>query len=102
MGRALNEAVGQVAGTSAKAPASRHMAAGVSTESLAPDPRLEPAALCPPPTQVMNTFLPSAVKFHYQFNLREMSNVVGGLCRMTKDVYREPVKVGGGRDGLAF
>lgn len=25
---------------------------------------------------VMNNFLPSAVKFHYQFNLREMSNVV--------------------------
>lgn len=41
----------------------------------------------------MHNFLPSAVKFHYQFNLREMSNVVGGLCRMTKDVYKEPVKV---------
>ncbi|KAI8473051.1 MAG: flagellar outer dynein arm heavy chain beta [Monoraphidium minutum] len=41
---------------------------------------------------VMHTFLPSAVKFHYQFNLREMSNVVGGLCRMTKDTYKEPVK----------
>ncbi|GBF97683.1 flagellar outer dynein arm heavy chain beta [Raphidocelis subcapitata] len=41
---------------------------------------------------VMHNFLPSAVKFHYQFNLRELSNVVGGLCRMTKDEFKEPVK----------
>jgi hypothetical protein len=41
----------------------------------------------------MNNFLPSAVKFHYQFNLREMSNVTQGLCRMIKEQYREPVKV---------
>lgn len=46
--------------------------------------------------QVMHNFLPSAVKFHYQFNLREMSNIVGGLCRMTKDAYKDPVRV---RDG---
>jgi hypothetical protein len=41
----------------------------------------------------MNNFLPSAVKFHYQFNLRETSNIVGGMCRMTKEVYRQPVQV---------
>jgi P-loop containing dynein motor region/AAA+ lid domain len=43
--------------------------------------------------QVMNTFLPSAVKFHYQFNLREMSNIIGGLCRMTRDAYKTPLQV---------
>lgn len=37
---------------------------------------------------VMNNFLPSAVKFHYQFNLRELSNITQGLCRMTKDYYK--------------
>lgn len=40
---------------------------------------------------VMNHFLPSAVKFHYQFNLRELSSIAGGLCRMTRDVFREPL-----------
>ena len=40
---------------------------------------------------VMHNFLPSAVKFHYQFNLREMANVVAGLCRMTKAEYRAPL-----------
>jgi dynein heavy chain len=59
---------------------------------LNPDKVLTTLHLSTP--QVMHNFLPSAVKFHYQFNLREMSNVVGGLCRMTKDVYKEPVRVG--------
>lgn len=43
---------------------------------------------------VMNNFLPSAVKFHYQFNLREMTNMTQGICRMMKEYYREPIKVG--------
>ncbi|KAF6251999.1 flagellar outer dynein arm heavy chain beta [Scenedesmus sp. NREL 46B-D3] len=30
--------------------------------------------------------------FHYQFNLRETSNIVGGMCRMTKEVYKQPVQ----------
>jgi dynein heavy chain len=41
----------------------------------------------------MNNFLPSAVKFHYQFNLREMSNIAQGLCRMFKEYYKQPLHV---------
>ena len=44
-------------------------------------------------TQVMNNFLPSAVKFFYQFNLRDMSSITQGLCRMIKEYYKEPIDV---------
>lgn len=41
-----------------------------------------------------NPFTPSsAVKFHYQFNLRELANITQGLCRMTKDVFKQPLQV---------
>ena len=43
--------------------------------------------------QVMNNFLPSAVKFHYQFNLRELSNITQGLTRMTKDYFKVPSNI---------
>ena len=42
---------------------------------------------------VMNNFLPSAVKFHYQFNLRDLSNISQGICRASKDSYSTPLKI---------
>ena len=41
---------------------------------------------------VMNAFMPSAVKFHYQWNLRELSNVTQGLTRMRRDVFNSPAR----------
>lgn len=28
-----------------------------------------------------------------QFNLRETSNIISNLCRMTKDVHKQPIQV---------
>eukprot|EP00959_Pyramimonas_sp_CCMP1952_P277657 5804067-Pyramimonas_sp.AAC.1 len=35
--------------------------------------------------------MPSAVKFHYQWNLRELTNVAQGMCRMIRSAYSEPL-----------
>jgi dynein heavy chain len=40
-------------------------------------------------SSVANTFLPSAVKFHYIFNLRDIANVFGGLCRSEPRFYSD-------------
>ena len=40
---------------------------------------------------VSSVFLTSAVKFHYQFNLRDLSSVAQGLCRMLPEYYPKPV-----------
>ena len=42
---------------------------------------------------VLNNFLPSSVKFMYQFNLRELTNVTNGLCRSLPEYYSDPIKV---------
>jgi len=42
---------------------------------------------------VANSFMPSAIKFHYQWNLRELTNVAQGLCRMIKSAYSDPLNV---------
>ena len=44
-------------------------------------------------TGVFGTFLPSAVKFHYLFNLRDISSVFGGLLRSQANYLSEPLKL---------
>ena len=40
-----------------------------------------------------DSFLPTAAKFHYQWNLRELSAVTQGLCASTRDEYEQPMMV---------
>ena len=40
---------------------------------------------------VQSSFLPSAIKFTYNWNMRELSNVVQGLCRADPASYKEPL-----------
>jgi dynein heavy chain len=41
--------------------------------------------------QVADNFLPSAIKFHYLFNLRDLTNIFQGLCNSRPDLYTAPL-----------
>ena len=40
---------------------------------------------------VADSFLPTAIKFHYQWNLRELSAVMQGLCASQRDYFERPL-----------
>jgi dynein heavy chain, axonemal len=42
---------------------------------------------------VSEAFLPTAIKFHYQWNLRELTAIFEGLCRSTHEYYTTPMTV---------
>ena len=44
-------------------------------------------------TKVASTFLPTAVKFHYVFNLRDLSNIFQGILFSLPDVFKTPLQM---------
>ncbi|KAL1498812.1 hypothetical protein AB1Y20_014117 [Prymnesium parvum] len=42
---------------------------------------------------VVESFLPTAVRFHYQWNLRELSAVFGGIVLCTPEYYNRPMQL---------
>lgn len=40
--------------------------------------------------EISNKFLPSAVKFHYNFTMRDLSSIVRGICQSTPTDYSSP------------
>lgn len=43
--------------------------------------------------KISSTFLPTAIKFHYLFNLRDMSNLFQGILFSTSEVFKTPLDI---------
>ncbi|KAK2951927.1 putative Dynein beta chain, ciliary [Blattamonas nauphoetae] len=43
--------------------------------------------------RVGQTFLPTAIKFHYQFNLRDLANILGGLQQAVPELIKNPIQL---------
>ena len=43
--------------------------------------------------KVSSTFLPTAIKFHYLFNLRDMSNLFQGILFSTAEMFKTPLDI---------
>ena len=42
---------------------------------------------------MVRAFVPTAVKFHYQWNLREMFNIFQGLCKAHIKIHNDPISL---------
>ena len=67
-----------------------HLSSGFSPDMIKVSDRVVNAAMMLHKL-VADSFMPTAVAFHYAWNLRELSRVFQGICKCTPDYYTEPM-----------